>query len=185
MKKATNILILVSLTALIVTVSCKKEDTSEIDVPPTTNEYYIKSTVNGSLVIATYSTPNSSLVSNAYFTDDNRFQFERKVSSGSSQGWNVHIEDLDLDNITYPRTLKETNLSVDPYIDVSYNNGTSGAAGNFVINNLDSNLFSLTLNKWSNDVLEGTFSGELIWGSSYDSTFTFSNGEFKIKLVRF
>jgi hypothetical protein len=172
----------------IIFICCNNND----DDPPDNNNnnnppagsYYIRAKVNGTLVEASYSPANSDIVSNAYHTDDKRFQIQRYLSSGTSQGYNISVDDIDLDQITYPKTLAYSGYFGLPMLDVFYNNGTDGASGNFVINNLDSTLFSLTLSSYISDVLSGTFSGKLRWGSDYDSTLTFTDGEFKAKLIR-
>lgn len=168
--------------------NCKKKSPALVDTIPVTSTSpteYIRAKVNGTLVEATYKFPNSDVVSNPYHSADQRFQMERYVSSSTSQGYEIFLQDLDLDHITYPTTIRQTNLSGDPYPEMIYNNGNSGADGNFLINNLDSTLFSITFSSFNNDVLQGSFSGKLRWGSNYDSTLTFTDGEFKIKLIRY
>lgn len=161
---------------ILITFGCKKEDTTS-----SSNDYYIKAKVNGVLVTATYSSPNSELVSNAYITEDQMFQIERGISATSSGGWNILVRNLDLDHLTYPKIL----TYADSDIDILYNNGTSGAKGNFVLDDYDTYPFSLTLTKWSNDILEGTFQGKLRWGGGQDSTANIANGEFRIKMTRY
>jgi len=171
--------------------ACKKSETDpgpaqSVTNPPTTGaSEYIRAKVNGTLVEATFKPQNSDVVCNPYFVDDDQFQMERYVSASSTKGFEMFLWDLDLDHMTYPRTIRQTNMSGDPYPEMVYNNGTSGADGNFVINNLDSTLFSITFSSFNGNILQGTFSGLLRWGGSYDSTLTFTNGEFKIKMVRF
>ena len=137
------------------------------------------------MVTAAYAYPNSDLVSNAFITIDKSFQIGRSISASSSQGWNIYVQDLDLDHITYPKTLTYSDGIDVPYIDILYNNGKNGAQGNFLLDDYATNPFSLTLTKWSNNILEGTFEGKLRWGGGQDSTATFNNGEFKIKLIRY
>ncbi len=170
---------LLGVLLLLIVFGCKKEDT------PTNEDYFIKSKVNGALVTAAYVYPNSDLVYNAYITEDLSFQIPRGVSASSSQGWSIYVSNLDLDHITYPKTLILSGAVDAPYIDVLYNNGTSGAQGNFVIDDYETYPFNITLTKWSNNILEGTFEGKLRWGGGVDSTATFNNGEFRLKLVRF
>ena len=173
MRNSTKTIGLVILASLFVMTSCKKKNNSNA------TSDYIEADIDGTPVIAKYTYGIA-----YYFEDDDRLYFEKLVTSGSSQGWTVSIDDLDLDNISYPRTLRFTNFTYDPFLHMLYNNGISGPKGNYVINNLDSNLFSLTLTKWSADILEGNFSGKLRWGSDYDSTLTFTKGKFEVKLKR-
>ena len=185
-----NIFTLMILTSLFF-ICCNNNDDDEStnnntnNNPPVQESYYIKAKINGTLVNAAYSTANSDLVSNAYHVDDKRFQIERYVASGTSKGYIISVMDLDLDQISYPKTLRYTSYSGLPTLDVYYNNGKEGSSGNFVVNNLDSTLFSLTLNSFTSDVLSGTFSGKLRWGNDYDSTLTFTDGEFKAKMIRY
>jgi len=165
---------------ILIAFGCKKENAS-----PSSGDYYIKSNVNGISLTTTYVMPNSDLISNAYFQDDLWFHIIRGTASGSSQNWDFRVTNIDLDKITYPKTITLTDNTDEPSLDVLYNNGTEGASGNFLNDYLDPTTFHLTLNKWSNDVLEGTFEGKLIWGGGYDSTLTVKSGEFRIKLMRY
>jgi hypothetical protein len=168
---------LLGIALLLIAFGCKKEEAGSTD------DYFIKSTVNGVWVTATYTLPNSDLVSNAYDSEYYTFQIERGISASSSQGWNIIIRELDLDDIAYPKTL---TYSDHPDMDIMYNDGTSGAQGNFLLDDdYDTNPFSITLTSWSNDILEGTFEGKLRWGGGSDSTTTINDGEFKIKMIRY
>jgi hypothetical protein len=167
---------LLGIVLLLIAFGCKKDETGSSD------DYFIKSNVNGVLVNATYTLPNSDLVSNAYDSEYHMFQIERGISASSSQGWNIIIRELDLDAITYPTTL---TYSDHPDMDILYNNGTSGAQGNFLLDDYETNPFSITLDSWSDDILEGTFEGKLRWGGGSDSTTTINDGEFRIKMIRY
>lgn len=175
---------LLLITILIFSItSCQQEDPDPVPVPDAF-DYYIAAKVDN-IQVSAFSNPGNSPFGSSFDPDQRMVQFQRYVSENTTQGWNFFINNLDLDNITYPKTIKYTNFSTDPLPEVIYNNGMEGAKGNFVVNNLDSNLFSITINSYTNDVIEGTFSGKLRWGSGYDSTLTFTDGEFKVPLFRY
>jgi hypothetical protein len=174
-------------TILIFLLSCGKEDSNNEKEEETnekeTVEFYMEAKVNGELVRTEYFVMNS----NIYNTINNNCIIETRKSSSDIRGWNMDLEYLGLDSLSYPINLKYDNFNNIPRIkSMNYVDIPNGGAGTYVLDIYKPDQLVLTLTKWEDEILEGTFSGDLKWNlsSTGDSTITFTEGKFKIPMRR-
>ncbi|MFD2561226.1 hypothetical protein [Aquimarina rubra] len=172
-----KIILLFGITGILMAFSgCQSDDDSG------QADFFIEGTVDGEKVYADYLRPGTT---ETYFAESHRFTFQRKISEENQIVWYMSVDDLDLDNITFPRTLRHFENNGDPFLDFSYINDNDGQEISYGLDNINTERFSVVLTDWSDDILSGTFSGELSSGAGDNDPFiTVTNGSFRIKLSR-
>jgi len=179
-------------------ISCKKDDQTDVEnndnSTTTSSEFFIEGKVDGVMVRAEYVCPNTGcdLVTGNYDYDFDWIVMKRTVSATDNKGWDILIEGSDLDNWQLPDTIGPSGYSGEIDLDLSYYvgngvNGSSYSDNNFIVDNvvLGENSFEMIVTSKANDILEGTFSGELRNGSDTDLRVTITEGKFRVKLLRF
>ncbi|WP_299246388.1 hypothetical protein [uncultured Aquimarina sp.] len=172
-----KIIVLLGITGILMAFSgCQSDDNNSGQA-----DFFIEGTVDGEKVYTDYLRPGTI---ETYFTESHRFTFQRKISEENQIIWFMSLEDLDLDNVTFPITLRHFENNGDPFLDFSYINDNEDERSSYRLDNIDTQRFSVILTDWSNDILSGTFSGELISDIDTDTFITVTNGSFRIKLSR-
>jgi hypothetical protein len=171
--------------------SCKKDNTNQTPAPSpssTGNTYFIEGKVNGVMHHSEYRCQYSGcdMVTGNYDSFMNAIQMQRTTSATSDIGWDIHIDQVTLDSWTIPDTLDASYPSGQPHLDLSYYSGTWQSDNNWLVDGvvLGDNSFNMKVTSKTNDIIEGTFSGQLRNGSNSDTTVTVTEGKFKIKLIR-
>jgi len=179
------ILLMLSITVL----SCNSEDEAPLDNNNNNNDaFFIEATVDGEDIRAEYTcpTPGCDFVTGNYSEFGNLIYMERTVSDTDRRGWCIKIEDVDLDNWQIPDTLDASALFYQENLDLSYYSGPWQSDNNFSVDGtvLGYDSFEMIVTSKSDDIIEGTFSGELRNGSDTDFTVTVTDGSFRIQLIR-
>lgn len=174
-----KILYLLLLAVIVCSCSDDKED------PGIGYEFYIKAELDGELVIfAAESSPKAA--NGAYYThegnpDASNLQIRRWKSSNTANSDFIHIDitRIQLDDITTPYNVSETSDSPKPYFQISIDYTDPDIY--YGVTLLGDNINLSILDK-ENDVISGTFSGELKTDSG--QTLTVTNGEFRSRIDR-
>jgi len=147
-------------------------------------EFYIKAELDGELVIyAAESSPKSS--NGAYYTregnpDDTNLQIRRmKSNTANSDFIHIQINRIRLDDITTPYNVSQTSDSPKPYFQISIDDTDPDIY--YGVSLLGDNINLSILDK-ENDIISGTFGGELKTQSG--QTITVTNGEFRSRIDR-
>jgi hypothetical protein len=169
----------------ILLIMCKKDNESSNPPdkyfnpgPPLLTIDFVEGEINGGLIHANYTYSNDTFY-NSFSKTEKEFHLGR--FSGLAY-WAVAGSNLDLDSINIPITFHANNTITNPIIRVGYINGYEYTESMY-----DSTSFTVTLENFSNDTIEGTFYGHLIrlnhWNDP-DSIITITNGRFKGHLIR-
>lgn len=185
----TKILSLLVL-AVLPFLSCQKDNDTTVNKQPTPTQaiYYIEGKVDGVMYRAEYVCEYNGcdMVAGNYSDFMETVTMQRTMSKTNDIGWDIRIGDVDLDALPVPSTIYATNMSGQPYLDLSFYAGEWSSDNNYLADPvvLGENSFELNLTSKAGDVMEGTFSGQLRNGSDTELTKTVTDGKFKIKLIR-
>ncbi|MBQ4819862.1 hypothetical protein [Aquimarina sp. MMG016] len=165
---------------LFVSLGCDKE---EDILPIIQSEFYIQGKVDGELIYTDYIGPGN--IDIYRISDPTYFSFERKISRENHIIWDVSVSDLNLDNAELPITIRNYGGIGEPSVQFYFSNDNGDEGINYGVDNIDPDRFDFTITSWSDDIITGAFSGELISGSNPDKFITVTDGSFRIKLTRF
>ena len=180
----TRFSFLLSLCLISLLYSCSSDDGGIVVTPDTTS--FLEATVDGDVVKADFAVLLQDREFNGFFTKNNSVKIQRYVSSSDNRGYFITLNRTDLDSINYP-------------LEIKYASATDKQSLRFVYYDIDNNPwlnnmvddgdFSITLTKYENKTLEGTFEGNLYRIDPNDSTNiltkAISNGSFKMILKEF
>tara|TARA_R110002050_G_scaffold109799_1_gene221398 strand:- start:129624 stop:130157 length:534 start_codon:yes stop_codon:yes gene_type:complete len=177
MKNQFSIIVLLSL--FLGFGACKK---TNLTPPPEVIDNYMIFTADQVKVEARFKVILQDEIFNGYFKDTKTIQMQRYMENGNPQRLIFKIERIDLANTTFPVTIKYSIDQGEPTVGVTYvdvNNLTFGTN----INNPDD--FTLTLTGYENNLLQGTYAGNLFSGITTHPKVEITNGELNIELVTY
>ncbi len=173
--------------------SCKKDKQTENNEEPiieeieTTPEYYIQGKVSGVMLKADYVCSYSGCEFNAsnYSSFMQIITMQRTVSDTDQKGWAIHIRNVDYNNWQLPDTLDASDYSNQIQLDLSYYTGNHVSENNYLIDGvvLGENSFQMIVTSKTDEVVQGTFYGELRNGSDTNDHLSVTEGSFKIKII--
>ncbi|MFT4753100.1 MAG: hypothetical protein ACI85Q_000636 [Salibacteraceae bacterium] len=175
-----NVIPFIFMLSLLSLSSCKKDSTSTD--PPVTVDNYINFTVDQVQVNATFKVLLQDHVFNAYYTQANSIEMQRLVENGNPQRLIFKIDRIELATVTYPLTIQySTDYSL-PTVSVTYVGENNMPFGTNTNNGQD---FTLTINSYDNNVINGIFSGTLYSGVPATPTIVVADGELNLELVEY
>tara|TARA_B100000780_G_scaffold243476_1_gene186738 strand:+ start:531 stop:1058 length:528 start_codon:yes stop_codon:yes gene_type:complete len=156
--------------------ACTKEE--EVENPNrTTVDEYMKAIVDGDSVIADYIVVLQDPVFNGFYPNSEYFQVQRLVENGSAEGFNLIAERINLNTIDYPFTLRYSEHEDSATLLFNYYTPDDTA---YAMNIADTTSFTVVLTGYNNEVLTGTFEGELY--KENQSSVTIEDGTFQIEM---
>lgn len=159
--------------------SCEKAPEPE---PPTTVDNHITFSVNNQEVIAKYKVLLQDEVFNAYYKKSETIEMQRLVANGNPERIIFSIQRFDLLNTSFPVTIKYSTLQDEPTLSATYVSSDNMPFGTN-INNPDD--FSITVNSYTNNVLNCNFTGKLFSGNTTKPSVDITNGEVNLEIVEF
>lgn len=157
--------------------SCKKETATEV---PNQVDNYITFSIGTTIIEAKYKVLLQDDLFNGYNVLSKSISLQRLVTNGSPQRIIFAIDRLDLNTKTLPITIKYNTNTAEPTVSVTYVNADNMPFGTN-INNPDD--FTLTINSYTDQVLNCSFTGKLYSGISSNPNVDLTNGSLNLELV--
>jgi hypothetical protein len=167
------------LAFLFLTMSCAQDDPgTDIEDPFADN--FIKSKVDGLEINCSYRAPGFDKTFSGFEEEEQLVHIQRLKSSAGQEGYQIELENIDLDAVTYPESLRFDSLASNPRLRFFYYTPTGKVYGQQAT---DPTKFSLTIDNWDDDDLTGVFSGVL--NASQNDSIRVTNGQFLVHIKRF
>lgn len=156
--------------------ACSREE--EVENPNKSNvDSYINALVDGDSVNADYFVILQDPAFNAYYPNSSYFQIQRLVENGSAEGFNLIAERINLNTIDYPFTLRFSDNTEASTLLFNYYTPEDTA---YSMNIADTTSFTVILTGYQNNVLTGTFEGDLY--KQDQSSISVEEGIFQIEM---
>lgn len=159
--------------AMMFVLSCSKKEESS---PKKEFEGYISASIMGKNIKAEYKPVLGDPLYNAYYKAEKNILFARRLDSKKTHGFRIEINDVDLDQVNFPIVLQH-NTAGNPRVNLAYTDENDSL---WQMNIAAPMMFQLTLDKYQNNRISGTFGGTL-YLSEKDSL-KIDNGKFEIEL---
>ena len=159
--------------------SCKKETTTP---PPATIDNHITFMADQVEVIAKFKVILQDPIFNAYYKQGKSIDMQRLVENGNPQRLVFNIQRIDLESTTFPITINYSDDFTKPTVSATYVNAQDLPFGSNTANPDD---FSLTINSYTNNIINCSFSGSLFSGVSTQPEVVLTDGKVNLELVEY
>ena len=180
----TRLVYFIAILALFMASGCDSDDGGIVVTPDTTSSF--KATIDNNEIEATYSIILQDREFNGYHINDKIVKLQRYVSASDNRGFLIRLDRADLQNMTLPHEFRYNNSADTASLSFFYFDIDNKPWVNNQVNNSDC---SLTINSYTNNLLEGVFSGNVYRVDPSDSTQVLKkaieNGSFSIQMKEF
>lgn len=121
-------------------------------------------------------------VYNAYYPTAKYVEFQRLVDNGNPQGFHFKIENIDLENITFPYSVRYSALQTESSVMATYFNENDEPYG---VNTNDPSEFELVILSFTDEVINCTFSGTLYSANPSAAPVNITDGVVNLLLVEY
>lgn len=172
MNKTTHALLLFFTISFIFCACSKKESISNDEE----FEGFVSATINKEIIRAEYKPILGDPLYNAYYQAEKNILFSRRINSQQTHGFRIEIKDVSLEQSIFPLLLNHSTKG-NPRVNFAYIDENDSI---WQMNIAAPMQFQLTLEKYQNNRISGTFGGTL-YLSSIDSL-PISEGKFEVEL---
>ncbi|MGB0806594.1 MAG: hypothetical protein ACPGRC_07880 [Salibacteraceae bacterium] len=176
LKKAFSLILIISALGYS---SCKKEEEVQ---PPSEVNNHITFNADGDLLELKFSVLLQDPVFNAYYVDAESIDMQRLKENGNPQRLVFALDRIDLENTNLPITIHYSTNFNEPTVSVTYVDDSNTPFGTNTNNGQD---FMVTINEYSNNVINCSFNGTLYSGNQTNPSVEITNGEVNLELMEY
>ena len=168
--------------------SCNSDDEMSVESTFDDSSFFIEAKIDGEYFKANYicKIPNCEVIA-GWYSDLNggTINFRRLFSETDPRKFEARISHTNFRNLDEPVAINANNFTDQSKVEFTFNDETASSKTLYFSDGtlLGEDSFIMTVTSNENDIIEGTFSGQLTsGGSELDDIVSLTEGKFKVKL---